>query len=245
MIRFTFLLFILIPFFTNAQETEEVTGYTCVMMGPNYREAYYVLKSNKITKHGQYTKTYPGLQEETCYYKNDIKDSLWTLTDLSDDHIIAIGNYTNGIKTGTWTCYKAKDTKERQFDYSSKQLVSYLKDTSSKALVISGNDPIVTQADRPPFWLLGKETIINIIGHSIHYPDDARENNQQGKVMVAFTVYSDGHTSPPWIKKGVAKSLDEEALRVANLIPTDFAPAIVNGKPVISIYIQPISFKME
>ena len=242
MIRFTFLLFILLPLITHAQEIKKVTEKHTK---PDYTEKYHVLQSDGTTKHGQYTKTYSGLQEETGYYKNGFKDSLWTLTDLSDDHIIAIGNYTNGIKTGTWTCYKAKDTIERQFDYSFNQLVSYLKDTSSKALVISGNDTIVTQADRPPFWLLGKETIINIIGHSIHYPDDARENNQQGKVMVAFTVYSDGHTSPPWIKKGVAKSLDEEALRVANLIPTDFAPAIVNGKPVISIYIQPISFKME
>ncbi len=242
MIKFTFLLFILLPIISSAQETQKATEKHTK---PDYTEKYHVLRSDGTTKHGQYTKTYSGLQEETGYYKNGLKDSLWTLTDLSDDHIIACGNYTNGAKTGIWTYYKKKDTIERKYDYTLKQVMYYVKDTSSKALVISGNDTTVIQADHSLFWLLGKETIINIIGHNMHYPDEARENNQEGRVLIAFTVFSDGHSSPPWVKKGVAPSLDAEALRVANIIPFDCIPAIVNDKPVTSIFIQPMSFKLE
>jgi hypothetical protein len=242
MIRFTFLLFILLPLITHAQEIKKVTEKHTK---PDYTEKYHILQSDGTTKHGQYTKTYSGLQEETGYYKNGFKDSLWTLTDLSDDHIIATGNYTNGIKTGIWTYYNNKDTIERQFDYSSSQLIRYLKDTAHKALVISGNDTTNIEVDRPPFRAIGNGLVLDIMLHNIRYPDDARENNQQGRVLIAVTVFSDGHTSPPWIKKGVAKSLDEEALRVANMIPFDCIPAILNGKPVTSIFIQPMSFKLE
>ena len=142
------LLFIILPLIASAQETKKVTEKHTK---PDYTEKFHVLRSDGTTKHGQYTKTYSGLPEETGYYKNGLKDSLWTLTDLSDDHIMATGNYTNGAKTGIWTYYKTKDTIERKYDYSSKQVAYYLKDTSRKALVISGNDTTETKVDRPPF----------------------------------------------------------------------------------------------
>ena len=156
-----------------------------------------------------------------------------------------MGNYTNGIKTGTWTCYKAKDTIERQYNYSSQKLEFYTGDTSKKAFVISGTDTTETKVDCPPFRLIGNKTWMDVLSHYFSYPDEARKNNQEGKVLIAFTVFSDGHTSPPCVKKSVAPSLDAEALRVANMIPFDCIPAILNGKPVTSIFIQPVSFKLE
>ena len=240
--KISILLFILLPLISSAQETKKVTEKHTK---PDYTEKYHVLRSDGTTKHGEYTKTYSGLQEETGYYKNGLKDSLWTLTDLSDDHIIATGNYISGIKTGTWTYYKKKDTIEREYDYTLKQVVYYVKDTSKKAQVISGNDTTVTQTDCWLLCLIGKETTSYMISHNTHYPAEARENSLQGRVFVAFTVFSDGHISPPWIKKGVAKCLDDEAIRVVNMIPYDFVPTIVNGQPATSIFIQPMSFKLE
>ena len=79
----------------------------------------------------------------------------------------------------------------------------------------------------------------------MRYPDEARENGEEGKVLVAVIIDSNGSTGMAWVKKGVTTSLDAEALRVANMIPFDYIPAILNGRPVTSIYIQPISFKLE
>ena len=236
------LLFIILPLIASAQETKKVTEKHTK---PDYTEKFHVLRSDGTTKHGQYTKTYSGLQEETGYYKNGFKDSVWTLTDLSDDHIMATGNYTNGIKTDIWTYYKTKDTVERKYDYSLKQVAYYLKDTSRKALVISGNDTTEVKVDRPPFCLTSQKLLIDLLGHNLHYPDEARENGEEGRVLVAFIVDSNGSTGMAWVKKGVTKSLDAEAQRVGNMIPFECIPAILNGRPVTSIYVQPMSFKLE
>ncbi len=96
----------------------------------------------------------------------------------------------------------------------------------------------VEQMPQPPYDL-GK-----YLSENIHYPDSARENNVEGRVILKFVVNEDGHISDCSIVKGISPDCDAEALRVVKNMPA-WKPGRQNGKEVKVYYNQPISFKLE
>ena len=89
----------------------------------------------------------------------------------------------------------------------------------------------------------GDEAMKIFIQKNIHYPDVAKENNIQGKVVVGFVVNENGSVSDVTVKKGVSKELDAEAIRVVRLMPK-FKPGKQKGEAVKVLYILPIMFKL-
>jgi TonB family protein len=96
----------------------------------------------------------------------------------------------------------------------------------------------VEQMPQPPYDL-GK-----YLSENIQYPDNARENNIEGRVIIRFVVNEDGHISDCAIVKSVSGDCDTEALRVIKNMPP-WKPGRQNGKEVKVYYNQPISFKLE
>jgi len=105
--------------------------------------------------------------------------------------------------------------------------------------------------------------LFNFIGNNIRYPDEARQNNIQGKVYVRFVVNEDGRldsiSAPRAIKyishkRGrdydtlsvtqLGYGIEEEAIRVVKLLPP-FNPGKYNGKPVKVLYTIPLVFKLQ
>lgn len=89
----------------------------------------------------------------------------------------------------------------------------------------------------------GESALLSIISKNVRYPEDAQRDSIQGRVVLQFVVNKDGKVSSPKVIRGVCKSLDEEAVRLAMLIP-DFVPGKMNGKPVAVRYTLPILFKL-
>ena len=79
----------------------------------------------------------------------------------------------------------------------------------------------------------------------VRYPAAAKENNTQGKVIVAFTVDLNGQPSNYRVKKGIKNGLSEEALRVIKTIDGDWLPAVLNGKQVVAEGTMPLSFQLS
>jgi len=77
------------------------------------------------------------------------------------------------------------------------------------------------------------------LGKNIRYPDNARENNIQGKVIIKFLVNEDGSISDCKVIRGVDSELDKEVLRVVKSFPP-WKPGMQNGKPVKVWYTLPI-----
>ena len=96
----------------------------------------------------------------------------------------------------------------------------------------------VEKMPQPPYDL-GK-----YLSENIQYPDNARENNIEGRVIIRFVVNEDGHISDCAIVKSVSGDCDTEALRVIKNMPA-WKPGRQNGKEVKVYYNQPISFKLE
>ena len=90
--------------------------------------------------------------------------------------------------------------------------------------------------------------MLAFIYQNIVYPIVARENGNEGNVVVKFVVEKDGSVSNPEIMRNVEGGCGEEAIRVINLMNTVgvvWKPGISKGDTVRSEFIVPIKFKLE
>jgi protein TonB len=78
---------------------------------------------------------------------------------------------------------------------------------------------------------------------NLKYPDVALKHKIEGKVMISFIVSADGSVSDIKLVKGPHKLLNEEALRVAHMMPK-WKPGIENGKPCRTMISIPIVFEI-
>ena len=95
-----------------------------------------------------------------------------------------------------------------------------------------------------PMYPGGITELYKFIYEHIVYPDIARENNIQGKVIVQFCVTPTGSVDKVSILKSVDQELDAEAARVVKTLPA-FKPGKQGGKPVPVWYVCPISFQLK
>ncbi len=78
---------------------------------------------------------------------------------------------------------------------------------------------------------------------TLKYPEQALKRRIQGKVIVSFIVNKDGTLSDIKLSKSVNKLLDDEALRVARMMP-NWKPGIDQGKPCRTMIAIPIVFEI-
>jgi periplasmic protein TonB len=104
-------------------------------------------------------------------------------------------------------------------------------------------EPFVVVEEMPMFPG-GDAALLTYISEHTNYPEVAKENNIQGRVIVRFCVTSKGGVSQVTVLKGVDPELDKEAVRVVGTLPT-FKPGKQGGKPVPVWYMVPITFTLK
>jgi protein TonB len=112
---------------------------------------------------------------------------------------------------------------------------------------VQQEDPEATPfvvVEEMPMFPGGDAELLKYIALNTQYPEVAKENNIQGRVIVRFCVTSKGGVSQVSILKGVDPELDKEAIRVVNTLPT-FKPGKQGGKPVPVWYMVPITFTLK
>jgi protein TonB len=95
-----------------------------------------------------------------------------------------------------------------------------------------------------PMFPGGDVELLKYIADHTQYPEIAKENNIQGKVIVRFCVTSKGGVNQVSVLKGVDPELDKEAMRVVTTLPP-FKPGKQGGKPVPVWYMVPIAFTLK
>lgn len=106
----------------------------------------------------------------------------------------------------------------------------------------SGKDgePMIEIA--PKFNGEGADAFAKYVNMNLTYPTDT-DGKKSGRVLVAFTVGTDGKVKDVKILRGVSKALDEEVVRVVSSSP-DWTPGYGrDGKPVEVSYTFPVVFK--
>ncbi len=81
------------------------------------------------------------------------------------------------------------------------------------------------------------------ISKNLQYPQIAKEDGIEGRVIVRFIVGKDGKISNAKVIKGVDPELDREAVRLISNMP-DWIPAKNANEAVASYYILKVPFKL-
>jgi TonB family protein len=95
-----------------------------------------------------------------------------------------------------------------------------------------------------PMFPGGDSTLMVYINHNTKYPESAKNNKIQGKVIVRFCVNATGNVDRISVLKGVNPELDAEATRVVGTLP-QFKPGRQGGRPVPVWYMVPIDFSLK
>ena len=90
----------------------------------------------------------------------------------------------------------------------------------------------------------GMSELMKWLQGNVQYPEACEKDKVEGRVIVAFVVNKDGSIKDAKILRNVHPLLDQEALRVVNLMPT-WIPGKVKGEPVASRFIIPVMFKHQ
>ncbi len=90
----------------------------------------------------------------------------------------------------------------------------------------------------------GTEAFYKYLSENIHYPEQAKADGIQGRVVVGFVVMDDGSIVNVEVQRGIGGGCDEEAVRVVKAMPK-WQPAVYNGKPCNVHYSLPVSFKLQ
>lgn len=111
-----------------------------------------------------------------------------------------------------------------------------------------GNSPVLAEVfqnkrEVTPEFPGGINALVKFISDNLKYPIVCKELKIQGKVMVKFTVKSDGSIGNVRVTKSVDTNLDKEAVRLVKSMPR-WTPGTQDGKPVNVEFTLPITFKL-
>jgi len=102
---------------------------------------------------------------------------------------------------------------------------------------------VYSQVDTMPHFPGGQAALVRYIYKHIQYHPVALKQRIQGRVWCSFTVNRDGSVSDVKLEEGIYIFLDEEALRVLQMMPP-WVPGTVNGEKVrVKVYL-PVVFSI-
>ncbi|MGI4884874.1 MAG: TonB family protein [Janthinobacterium lividum] len=99
--------------------------------------------------------------------------------------------------------------------------------------------PVVNRRPQPSLSLL------SFLQMQTRYPSNDLRQGTQGTVYAYFEVSETGAVEQRRIVGSVSGTLDEEVLRVLQLVPSALAPPRQQGRPVRVAYVLPLQFKVQ
>ena len=90
----------------------------------------------------------------------------------------------------------------------------------------------------------GEQELMNFLMKNVKYPKEATDKGTEGRVIVQFVVDKDGSVINPKVVKSVSPELDQEALRVVQMMPK-WQPGKQNGEVVPVRFAIPVVFMLR
>lgn len=116
--------------------------------------------------------------------------------------------------------------------------------SAQKTVVSKKNQKVFDVVEQMPEFPGGMEALFKYMAENMKYPEDAKKQQVEGRVLVQFIVETDGSVSNTEVLKRVFPSLDAEAVRVISGMPK-WIPGKQNGKVVRVKYTIPVSFRFK
>ena len=104
-------------------------------------------------------------------------------------------------------------------------------------------EPVYDVVEIMPEFPGGTRAMLDFIEKNIRYPEVARKNGIQGRVIVGVVIDKDGSVTNLTVLRSIDPYLDKEALRVIKLMPK-WKPGTQEGKALKVKYTIPVSFRL-
>ncbi len=95
-----------------------------------------------------------------------------------------------------------------------------------------------------PSFRGGNNALKEYLRQNVVYPEQARKDSVEGRVVVSFVIEKDGSITKPAVVRSLHPLLDAEALRVVAAMPK-WSPGMTMGKQVAVKYNLPVTFKLD
>lgn len=182
---------------------------------PDFTEVYYVLAGDQDVRHGEYT--------------------------LSTSRFTIKGQYTNNTRTGIWEILKTGELEQR-IDFSNDSVLM-AKPFLLKDYWLESDSVKHAKPDRAPMLIGGMTRYTHYIMSTLTYPREAYYGNITGKVFVSAVVTADGKLINEKVESGPTE-LQNEGLRIVKILPDEWLPGKVAGKPVNTVIVVVVSFQL-
>ena len=83
----------------------------------------------------------------------------------------------------------------------------------------NAQDEPMTRPEIAPEYPGGVPALLSLIQQKIKYPEEAKEQEIQGRVIVQFTIEKDGSVSDVKVVKSVHPLVDEQVVRAVSAMP--------------------------
>lgn len=120
----------------------------------------------------------------------------------------------------------------------------YVAESSYVEEEIEEEVPFAIVEHKPKFQGGDQNDFTKWVFSNIVYPEIAKENGVQGRVILQFTVDKDGSVKNVKVLRGVDSSLDKEAVRVVSSSPK-WEPGRQRDKPAKVTFVFPVIFQLR
>ncbi len=112
----------------------------------------------------------------------------------------------------------------------------------SRTVSVKNENLKTKDVEQMPMFPGGDSAVAKYIESTIKYPESAKQNKINGRVLVSFNVSKTGQVENVKLVKGIGGGCDEEAIRAVSKMP-DWLPGLLNGNPVKVRYVMPVIFR--
>lgn len=119
------------------------------------------------------------------------------------------------------------------------------KDEVVHVSIVLKDEKVYQVVEHQPEFKGGQGELMKFLQSNVEYPQEAREQNIQGKAFVCFVVEKDGSITDVKIMKSSGSDLlDQEAMRVVKSMPR-WEPGKQGGKVVRVKFTVPVMFRLQ
>lgn len=221
--------------------TLNVSPYNCVV-APESKTDYANLSARK--KEEVQTKIKNDIKSVNDYLNGINRNAEYYISYI-DDYIITLRNEGQLVKASKYP-ELLKEFEEKGAKEKAEKLAAQQKAEEEK--ISRGNnktnEEIFITVEQPAEFPGGQSALMKWLSNNMHYPEAAKQNDIQGRVIVTFVVEKDGTIGDAKVSRSVDPDLDREALRLVKKMPA-WQPGKNEGVAVASYFNLPITFRLQ
>lgn len=247
-----------LPSYTGMNKHDKAVGtWTFFFRGTRQVKSTLTFKNDSLNGPAVYFDSLSGNKIYEGIFKAAMRQGQWKVYDRTTGEPSGVYNYRDGKKHGVQVDYlrgtKQKWIQSHFFDDSLHgELTIYYETGKLKRREVYLSGELVSSAcytekgdeiECLPLAVLGRFNgdLMTYIGDNLRYPEEAKKNRREGKVLVSFILAKTGVIQYPEVSSGFDAACDAEALRLVSQMPP-WEPEYIDGIPVESVKTIPVVF---